>query len=508
MEKNNKKTVIIVGAGIGGLALSAMLGKKGYEVELIEKNSQVGGRARSYSKNGYTFDMGPSWYMMPDVFEHYFSLMDEKISDLYTLERLSPSYKVFLEGDKSSSTSSYLFYSETEKNKKIFEDIEVGAGKKLEKFLKDTKEQYEISYNEFMFKNYDSFFDFINLRVMKVGARLPLFKSQEKIINNIFKSEVLQKVMQYQTVLLGTAPKDTPGIYSLMNYVDMVLGEWYPKNGIKIIPETLLKLAKKHNVKISNNMEVDKIIIENNIATGVLLKNGETKKADIIISNADITHTDVNLLPMEYRIKEDKYWDKATMAPSAFMMYLGVNQKIEGIEHHNLIFSKDWKKNFSQIFDNPTWPEEPSIYICAPSKTDKNVAPENKENLFILVPIASGLEDTEKIRKEYKDKVIKILEKYFKIDNLEEKLEVCDTYCVNDFIKDYNSFKGTALGLAHTLKQTAFFRPNNIHPKVPNLYFVGAGTNPGIGMPICLISAELVYKRIESIDSPHPLTSL
>lgn len=498
------KSVIIIGGGIGGLALACMLGKAGYQVTIVEKNEMTGGRARVFTDKGFTFDMGPSWYMMPDVFEHFFELLGEDMNKYYTLQRLSPSYQITLKSDGKS----YKFYSDMQKNKDLFESIEPGAGQVLEDFLLKGKEQYELSKAEFMYKNYNSFRDFMTLRVMRQGAKLPLFKKQKQIIEKLFKSELLRKALQYQTVLLGTAPGDTPGIYTLMNYVDLVLGEWYPTGGIRSIPKALESIAKKYGAKILLNAPVKTIVVENDIAQEVLLESGEVLKADIVVSNADVEHTDRKLLPKEYQTKSDKYWESRVLAPSAFILYLGVKGKLPQMEHHNLLFTKNWEHGFSQIFKKPEWPDDPSMYICVPSKTDVSIAPQGDENLFVLVPIASGLDYTETFAKEYGDKILDEISHYYNIPDLKERIIVQHSYSVKDFIADYNAFKGTALGLAHTLGQTAIFRPNNIHKKIKNMYYVGAGTNPGIGMPICLISAELAYKRIENITHPFPLEKI
>ncbi len=499
------KKIIIVGGGIGGLGTAMLFSKKGYDVTLIEKNTHLGGRANIFTEKGFTFDMGPSWYMMPDIFADFFKLVDEDISDYLTLERLSPSYRVFLQ---SEAGKHYDFFSDMEKNKATFESLEPGSGKKLEEHLARGKFQYEISKQEFMYKNYDSIFDFVNKRVMTAGRKLPLFKSMSSIVNGIFNNELLQKVLQYQTVLLGTSPYNTPGIYSLMNYVDFALGVWYPKGGIYELIKALVAIAEKNGVKFLTNTPVSSIIVENGNAVGVKLENGNEIRADYVISNADYEHTEMKLLEPKYREHTEKYWDKRTLAPSAFIMYLGVDGKAPSLTHHNLLFSADWIKNFKQIFDTVVWPDSPSIYVSKPSETDNTVAPEGSENMFVLVPIGSGLEYTDTEMRDYGDKVLDIIEKSMKVENFKNRILYRRDYCVKDFMKDYNSYKGTALGPAHTLMQTAFFRPNNISKKVKNLFFVGAYTNPGIGMPVCLISAELVYKRIEGITDPGPLTTL
>lgn len=500
----NKKSVIIIGGGIGGLATACLLGKKGYTVTLLEKNTAVGGRASIYESDGFVFDMGPSWYMMPDIFEHFFELMGEDIKDYLKLKRLSPSYRIFLKSEKKQ----YDFYSDLEKTIATFESIEPGSGEKLRVYMKKTEYQYKIARQEFMFKNYDSIFDFLTWRVVTEGARLPLFSKVASIINSKFKSEILRKVMQYQTVLLGTSPGDAPGIYSMMNYVDFVEGVWYPEGGIYKIVEALESIARKHGVTIRTSTSVEKISVTDGVATGVRLTGGEELHCDIVISNADIVFTDQQLLDAPYQEHTPAYWDKRLMAPSAFILYLGVDGLLPNLEHHNLLFAKNWNENFHQIFKEPTWPTDPSLYVCVPSKTDPTVAPAGKENLFVLVPIAAGLSHDDAFLQKYMDFVIKEMEENMGIPDLGKRIIYKRIYAVDDFVKDYNAFKGSALGLAHSLGQTAIFRPNNINKKVKNLYYVGAGTNPGIGMPICLISAELAYKRIENITDVAPLKML
>jgi phytoene desaturase len=503
MNNNKNKKIIIIGAGIGGLATASMLSKSGCDVTIVEKNQMVGGRTRFFEKGGFLFDLGPSWYMMPDIFEHYFELMGEKVSDYLTLEKLSPSYRIFLENEEKN----YDFFSDMDKNAEIFESIEKGAGEKLRKYIETTGYQYKIAKEEFMYKNYDTIFDFLNKRTMTEGRKLPLFAKVNNIVNKKFKSEILRKVLQYQTVLLGTAPSDTPGIYSMMNYVDFVDGIWYPQGGIYKLIEAMEKIALKNGVKILTNTSVEKIVVENNQVTGVLAGT-EFISGDIVISNADMEHTDSKLLEQQYRMRTPQQWDKMIMAPSAFIMYIGMKDKVPNLVHHNLLFAKDWNKNFDQIFKRPERPNSPSLYICAPSKTDNNVAPPDKENLFVLVPVAAGLNFNEQELELYKKQIIQFIEKHMNIPDFANRIEVLETYTINDFLSDYNAFKGTALGPAHNLGQTAIFRPNNINKKVKNLFYVGAGTNPGIGMPICLISAELVYKRVMNITDHRALQKI
>ncbi|HRH30949.1 MAG TPA: phytoene desaturase family protein [Candidatus Paceibacterota bacterium] len=504
----DKEKFIIIGAGIGGLATACLLSKKGHEVIVIEKNDSAGGRAGliigETSKGKFVFDKGPSWYMMPDVFEEFYKLIGEDINEHLKLKKLSPSYRVFMEDSKMS----YDFYGDIEKTANVFESIEKGSGNKLIDFLKKVKYQYEVAKGEFMYKNYDSLSDFFNFRVMTIGAQLPIFKKQSTIINKIFKDDVIRKVMQYQTVLLGTSPYETPGIYTLMNYVDFGLGVWYPEGGIYEIIKSLHKIALKNGVKFMFNSPVKKILTKENSAYGVMLENNNEIIGTKVISNADYHHTETMLLESDQKEYSQKYWEKRTLAPSAFILYLGIDGKIPNIQHHNLVFSKNWKENFDQIFKSPSWPNKPSMYICAPSVTDKTIAPENTENLFVLVPIASGLYSDETEKEKYCNFIIERLSEVFDSKDLKERILYKKIYSVEDFESDYNSYKGSALGLAHTLLQTAVWRPKNASTKVKNLYYVGANVNPGIGMPICLISAILAYKRIFNIKDNLPPKTL
>jgi len=502
----NSKNIIVIGSGIAGLASACLLARKGHQVTVLEKNHRPGGRANIFNENGFVFDMGPSWYMMPDIFEHFFSLMGEDINDHLELKRLDPSYRIFLEGQAEKKV--FDLYSDLEKNIELFESIETGAGEKLREYIKMTGYQYHIAKNEFMFKNYNTIFDFINRRVMTEGRKLPLFSKVESIINKRFKNDALRKILQFQTVLLGTAPADAPGIYSMMNYVDFVGGVWYPDGGLYRVIEAIINVAEKHKVEVKTNSPIKRIIVEKGEVWGVELESGLKIKADIVISNADIVHTDQKLLPPKYRLRSDRYWNSRIMAPSAFIMYLGVKGKIDSLSHHNLLFSANWHKNFDQIFKTPQWPEKPSLYICVPSKTDPQVAPLDHENLFVLVPTGAGLDHNENFSKDYSKTILELISQEMNIPDLQSRVVYQKTYTVKDFTQDYNSFKGSALGLAHTLSQTAVFRPNNINKKVKGLYYAGAGTNPGIGLPIGLISAELVYKRIEGITNPAPLDTL
>lgn len=498
------KKVVIIGGGIGGLGTACLLAKQGYDVTLVEKNKTLGGRANVFCEQGYRFDMGPSWYLMPDVFEHFFSLLDEKIEDHLTLTKLSPSYRIFFEGlDKQIDVEADL-----DQAAELFETLEEGSGEKLKEYVAQSGYQYEIATREFMYKNYDSLLDFFNKRTLVEGRKLSVFRSMDSYVKKYFKSDLVQKIMQYQLVFLGSSPYKTPALYNIMSHIDFSMGVYYPEGGIYSLVTALAGIAEKHGATLRTGAEVRSIQTANKKATGVLLADGTTIDADIVISNADIAHTEEVLVPSKLRSFTARYWKKRTLAPSAFILYLGLTGRVDTLLHHNLIFSKDWHKNFAEIFDTPGLPSDPSIYVCSPSQTDATVAPSGKENLFVLVPIGAGVTYTEEQLKQYREKILDLIEREMKIPELRSRIEFERQYSLSDFERDYYSLGGSALGLAHTLGQTATLRPNNVSKKIKNLFYVGAGTNPGIGMPICLISAELVYKRIAGIKTPEPLESL
>lgn len=502
----SKKHVIIIGGGIGGLGLACLLGKKGYEVSLYEKNKKVGGRASVFEKDGFVFDMGPSWYLMPDVFENFFKLLGEDVSEHLKLTKLSPSYRVFFPGDDKFPVLD--MYSDLSKDLETFEKLEKGSGKKIKKYLKISGEQYELAKEKFMYRNYNSIFDFLQKDFLKEGLRMNPFQTMESYLNKWFKDDRLKKILEYTLVFLGSAPDKTPALYNMMNFIDFEMGVYYPDGGIYKIIEALENIAKKHGVKIYTNSPATEIISDGDTAKGIRLSNGNFVSADFVVSNADMHFTEMNLIKDDSkRTYKEKYWNKAVMGPSAFILFLGLSRKIDSLTHHNLRFSQDWKKNFKEVFDNPKFPDDPSYYVSCPSKSDPSVAPVGKETLFVLVPVASHLSFSNEQKKEYRDKVINMMKKDLDIPDLEEIIEYESMYTHEEFKSDYNAFGGTALGLAHTLKQT-ILRPNNKSKHIKNLFYVGAGTNPGIGMPICLISSELAYKRIEGIKHPNPLKEL
>jgi phytoene desaturase len=358
-----------------------------------------------------------------------------------------------------------------------------------------------------MYRNLGFSLDFLKWDVIKKGIELNPFQTMQSYLNKWFKSERVKKILEYTLVFLGSDPAKTPAMYNIMNAIDFNMGVYYPKGGIYEIVKALVNINKKHGVQFMTNSPVSKIIVTKNKATGVLLDNGTTLEADLIISNADLWFTETRLLEKRHQTYPERYWEKAVLSPSAFIMYLGLDRELEILSHHNLRFGGDWKQNFKELFDTPQLPEDPSYYICKPTETDPDLAPPGTDNLYVLVPIPPGLTLSEADMKSYRQKILNLMKTDLNLPEIEDYIVYERSYWSDDFRRDYNAYQGTALGLAHTLKQT-LNRPLNYSKKVKNLYYVGAGTSPGIGMPICLISAELVYKRIQKIKTPKPLESL
>lgn len=493
-------TAIVIGGGMGGLGVAALLARRGHEVTLLEKNPQLGGRASVFEVDGFRFDMGPSWYLMPDVFEHFFALLGERVSDHLELTRLDPSYRITFRGRDLTVDMT----SDLERDAATFEGLEPGSGAALRDYVARAEAQYQIAIDNFMYRNRDGLLGFLNRKTAMQGRELHVFESMHRYVSRWFSSDAVQKIMEYQLVFLGSSPYSTPALYNIMSHIDFNLGVFYPKGGIYSIVQALAEIGARHGVRYRTEAPVAQILVEGGRARGVRLKSGEELQADVVLSNADLHHTETVLLPPASRSLGDRYWSRRTLAPSAFIIYLGLRGRLPDLTHHNLAFGEDWRRGFAQIFDAPAWPDDPSYYVCAPSRTDPSTAPPDHENVFVLVPVAPSLAMTPTDIANYRRRTLELVARDFDVPDLEERIVVERVYTSRDFAADYHAFGGSALGLAHTMKQTAF-RPNNVSRKVPNLYYVGASTNPGIGMPICLISAELAFKRIIGDHSSEPL---
>jgi phytoene desaturase len=492
------KKIIIIGGGFSGLSSACFMAKAGFDVCVLEKHDMPGGRARVLKEKGFVFDMGPSWYWMPDVFERFFNFFGKKVSDYYHLQRLDPSYRVYWPEETMDIPASYGALKE------LFEKKEPGSGKFLDKFMTEASYKYDVGINKLVHKPGRSVSEFADWDLVKGVFKLDVFTSIRKHVARHFKDPQLQQLLEFPVLFLGALPKDTPALYSLMNYADIKLGTWYPQGGMYSIVKGIYELAKELGVKFFFNHDVTEISIENNAAKIVHAYNNNGPvpelvkfKADAVIGSADYHFIETNLLEKKHQTYSEVYWNKRVMAPSCLIYYVGLKKKLKGITHHSLFFDVDFGLHGKEIYTDPKWPTEPLFYVCAPSVTDDTVAPEGCENLFFLVPVATGLAgDTELLREKYFDRILKRFEQNTGQTVKQEDIIFKQSYSVSNFIDDYNSFKGNAYGLANTLMQTAILKPSMKSKKVKNLFYAGQLTVPGPGVPPSLISGEVVSKEV------------
>jgi phytoene desaturase len=482
-----RKNIKIIGSGFSALAASCYLAQNGYEVNVYEKNSTIGGRARQLKREGFTFDIGPTWYWMPDVFERFFADFNKKPSDYYDLIKLSPAYQVYFGVNEFVTIADNL-----PEIVATFESIEKGSGEKLTTFIKEAQSNYDIAIKDLVYRPGVSPLELVTLETAKKVDQF--FGNISKDIRKRFKNKKLVQILEFPVLFLGAKPSDTPTFYNFMNFADFGLGTWHPKNGMYSVILAMEKLAKELGVTINTNANVEKIIVENGKATAIVI-NGETLSADVILSGADYHHSET-LLDEKHRAYSEKYWESRVFAPSSLLFYVGFDKKIENVEHHSLFFDVDFDVHAKDIYDHPKWPEEPLFYASFPSKTDENSAPDGKEAAIFLIPLAPGLNDTNGLREKYFEKIISRLE-HLTQQSLKNNIIFRESFCVNDFINDYNSYKGNAYGMANTLLQTAFLRPKLKSKKVQSLYFTGQLTVPGPGVPPALISGKLVADLIK-----------
>ena len=468
----NKKNICVIGSGFAGISAATYLANFGHNVFVIEKNSTHGGRARKFSSKGFTFDMGPSWYWMPDVFEKFFKDFDKDINDYINLKRLDPSYRVYFSNDEKIDIP-----ADYESLKELFESFEEGSGLKLDEFLKQAEEKYKVGINNLVYKPGLSITEFMNYETISGALKLDIFKSMHTHIRKFFKNEKLIKLLEFPILFLGATPKNTPALYSLMNYADIKLGTWYPEGGFSKVIDGMVELAKEKGVKFYNNEEVKRFSYNKKSISYVITKK-KTYDADYVVCAADYNHIDQKVLESKFRNYSKSYWDKRVLAPSSLLFYIGLDKKVKNIQHHCLFFDKDFENHAEEIYSTPRWPSEPLFYASFPSVSDKSLAPKNQDCLFLLMPIAPDLEDNRIIRKRYFDLILSRLEKLTK-QNIRDHIVYKKSYAIQDFKNDYNSFKGNAYGLANTLMQTAIYKPSLKNKKLKNLFFSGQLTVPG-----------------------------
>ena len=482
-----KKNIAIIGSGFSSLSAACYLAKAGHNVTIYEKNDALGGRARQFKAKGFTFDMGPSWYWMPDVFDKFFNDFGKKVSDYFTLTKLSPAYRVYFGKDD------FIDIEDTpEKICKKFESIEKGSGEKLKKYLKIAKENYEIGVSDMLYKMPgNSPLELVSKKTIK---RIRFFLSNiRKDVRRDFKNPKLRSILEFPVLFLGAKASNTPAFYNFMNYADFGIGTFQPPNGFHDLVNAMVDLGKSLGVKYKVNHELSKINVSNKKVENIII-NDKSIDCDLILSGADYHHTE-SLLPVKSRQYNNRYWKSRVFAPSSLLFYVGFNKKLKNVQHHNLIFDTDFNKHAEEIYDSPKWPKDPLFYANFTSKTNSKTAPEGSENAFFLIPIAIDLIDNEETRDKYFEKIIKKMELYTG-QELKDSITYKRSFCVNDFKNEYNSYGGNAYGLANTLFQTAFLRPNIKSKLVQNLYFCGQLTVPGPGVPPAVVSGELVANLI------------
>lgn len=484
------KSVIVIGSGFAGLSSAAFLAKAGYDVTVLEKNDSLGGRARVWETEGFKFDMGPSWYWMPDVFERYFKSFGYHVSDLYELVRLDPSYRVVFGPNDHEDQSANMAELEA-----MFDRLDPGSSKRLRTFLAEAAYKYEVGIKDLVHKPSRSLLEFADFRILKGLFQLDLLKDMRKHVAEVSTHPKLKAIMEFPVLFLGALPQNTPALYSLMNYADMSMGTWYPQGGMHKIIEAMVKVAKEQGVKFRTKAEVKGFKYSGNKIVGVLTKTGGFS-ADIVVAGADYHHIDQEVSEEGRREYSKQYWDKRKMAPSSLLYYLGIKGEVPNVLHHNLFFDHELDQHAAELYTHPQWPTKPLFYASAPTKTDTSIAPEGCENMFLLMPTAPGLAgDSEEVREKYYNIMMDRLEQ-FTGSSIRDRVVVKRSFAYSDFKSEYNSFKGNAYGLANTLDQTAILKPRLKSKKISNLYFSGQLTTPGPGVPPTLISGEVVSKEI------------
>lgn len=482
--------IAIIGSGFSGLSAAAYLSSAGHRVEVFEKNEKPGGRARQFqTDNGYLFDMGPSWYWMPDVFEKFFADFNLQVSDFYDLKLLSPSFDIIFKGNERLSVP-----ADFTELRNLFENIEKGGAANLDKFMKEAQFKYEQGMGNLVYKPGISLMEFADVDVITGALRLQIFSSFSKHVRRYFKDPRLIALMEFPVLFLGAMPKDTPALYSLMNFAGLKLGTWYPLGGFGKVVSAMMQVGENYGATYHFNHPVDRILVRNGRAEGIVV-NGKEIQFDAVIASADYHHVEKDLLKPEERNYSENYWEKKTFAPSCLIYYIGTTKKIDNLNHHTLFFEENLDDHATDIYKSPRWPEKPLFYVCCPSKSDTDVAPHGHENLFLLMPLAPGLDDSEEIRQQYFQMMMNRLEKQTGI-TISDSIDYKRSYCVSDFISDYNSYKGNAYGLANTLMQTAILKPGIRNKRISNLFYAGQLTVPGPGVPPAIISGKVVSEQV------------
>ncbi len=517
--------VAVIGAGVAGLAVAGLLARDGHDVTVYEKNSRVGGRAGTIERDGFRFDSGPSWYLMPEVFDHFFEMMGTTTREQLDLTLLDPGYRVFRAPLADGRTApSVTVPTGRAAVSRLFESREPGAAQTLDAYLDSAHDARVMAERYFLYNPFTRMRTLMTPEVLGaiprlfslLGTRLQSFAARR------FRDPVIRQLLGYPAVFLGTDPRTAPAMYHLMSALDLDEGVSYPQGGFWRVVERIAELTRAAGAEIVLDADITAIStgMRSGAAavTGVEWRDSEgiahRAEADIVVSGADLHHTETALLPPHLRTYPDSWWQRRTSGPGAVLVMLGIRGSVPELPHHSLFFTEDWDANFDAIFgDEPEIPTPASIYVCRPSATDRTVAPEGHENLFVLVPIpadtslgAGGSDGAGSAAIEQAaDAAIDQIASWAGIHDLRERIVVRETKGPADFAEDYNSWRGGMLGPAHILSQSAMFRAQNESRQVSGLYYAGATTAPGVGVPMCLISAEIVLKRIRGDHSSGPL---
>jgi phytoene desaturase len=481
--------VAVIGSGFAGMAASAVLAQNGSEVTVYEKNVQTGGRARTFAAGGFVFDMGPSWYWMPDVYESYYQLFGHTTSDFYELKQLDPGFAViFGEGEVMDIPADF------DEVCTLFESIETGSAGKLRKFIAEGEFKYKVGMGDMVYKPSHSITEYFSLQLFRDALKLQLFSSFSKHVRQYFKDPRLLALIEFPVLFLGAMPKDTPALYSLMNFSGLKQGTFYPMGGFGQVASSFEKIAREMGVTFRTSQEVSFLEVNDGEISHVHTK-GNRIETDAVVGSADYHHIESTLLHEAYRSYPESYWESRTFAPSCLLFYLGVNKKLNKLRHHNLFFDQDFERHAVEIYKDKKWPTDPLFYVCCPSKTDPSVAPEGSENLFVLMPIAIGLTDSNATHEKYYDLLMTRLEK-FAGEEIRSAVVYKKSYGTSNFVQDYNAYKGNAYGLANTLLQTAVFKPKLRSKKIKNLFYAGQLTVPGPGVPPSIISGRIAANEL------------
>ena len=494
--KTKTKHIAVIGSGFSGLSAACYLAKSGYQVTILEKNDKPGGRGRSFAADGFVFDMGPSWYWMPEVMEEFFQDFGKSTKDYFQLKQLDPGYRVFInEGHVDIPAN-------TDALSDLFESIEKGAGQALKQFLTEAQFKYEAGMGKFVRKPSHSIFEFMDLDILKSLFKIQLFTDMRAHLKKYFKHPQLLQLLEFPVLFLGAKPQNTPALYSLMNHADLNLGTWYPMGGMAKLPEAMIELAESLGVVIKTNSAVNKIVVNGNQITAVQGADFSFE-VDGVIGSADYHHIEQTLLPEDKRQYNEEYWESRVMSPSSLLFYVGLDTKVSGLQHHNLFFDQSFDQHAQEIYDEPQWPSDPLFYLCCPSKTDNTVAPEGHENIFLLIPVAPGLESDEELREHYWNKMCIQIQIKTGLD-IRNHVVYKRSFAHEEFVSEYNSYKGNAYGLANTLMQTAFLKPKMKSKKVTNLFYAGQLTVPGPGVPPSIISGQLAATELDKTLHSQP----